>query len=1061
MPPLLDSVEARCSQYGEDLLVVDGQRALTGAAFLELAHDLCADLQDLGVRPGSRVGLQLPPSDDLLIAIVATWLAGAAFVPLDPDEAPDRRVQILADSGAGLVLARHAEPAQNPTTGVAHATMSGGRVVSAPGNIEPSTARSQRPDEAYVIFTSGSTGRPKGVSVGHDAIAAYVREACRVFELPAIGGAFPVQLPPTFDAALTSLLLPLVTRHVAVPLRDPVSPTRELATYLKRSKAAVLVKTTPSQLRLLRDFLTSQDVDRLNGVFVVGGEPLDYADLTWLRRADRVAIFNEYGPTEATVGCSVHRVAADDPTSGPVPIGTPHQGVRFFIDDDGRDDGSTATGELIIAGPIVANGYINAPANNSFGHRDGLPSYRTGDRVRRDEQGRYHFLGRHDDQVKIQGFRVELGEVEAALRAAATGRRAAALVTREHIIGVLDGPSDLDVEAVTTNLRRRLPAFMLPGSIQVVPTIPLTAHGKIDRRRLATDLAIPVTGLADPPPQPAATAPGDHLDETIADLWRTLLGLDTAAAGTDFFALGDSITALKLAGRLKQLGYDVPVSLVFDHPTLASFTVAARSHLSDQEADAAARDTAAQERTPAPAQLAILEAELLSPPDQALFTVVDAVRVTGVPDWPRLPAAIAATLARHEVLGWRFSRDDARGLVAEVGEPGRPLAEAVDEVDLRALPEAAAEAAIAQRLAQERDHRIDLLSGARGVRALVFRTRPDATGMQAGVCALVAHHALVDETSMRLLWTDVFTRVDGDPVDDGHGAHYAQWATQMATAAAGLRATRSAAELASRLTESPLGTLVRPDPQQPAMAASGPPLRFTIPAELAGRAIDAARRFAVPVSAIYGAAVVRALGATISRSRFALFMPMTLRRAGTVHWSALSPPAGPAKHDLSIFITPGARHRAGAGRLLWRTGPADRALVGLLAPALASGVLDALNDLCGRDELPPAGPLAGERADQLWPAGHAEAPSEPDEAGLAQVVTAIAGTLLAQPLAADDSLFEAGARSLDLIRLTAEIGRTYGVQLSAVDVFDHPTPAELASLILTRGDPARLNGASK
>ena len=213
----------RCQESGDDVAVVDDDVPLSGAELLERARALSSELQDLGVIPGSRVALSMAPCSDLYVSIVAIWLAGAAFVPIDPEEAPGRRARILAVSQASVVLGL---PSRNgcPETGsTPWAAISGGRVVSVSDSTHVPGVRSLWADEAYVIFTSGSAGLPKGVSVGHDAIGAYVREACRIFAIPDSGMAFPLHLPPTFDAALTSLLPPLVTRNVAVPVADPVS----------------------------------------------------------------------------------------------------------------------------------------------------------------------------------------------------------------------------------------------------------------------------------------------------------------------------------------------------------------------------------------------------------------------------------------------------------------------------------------------------------------------------------------------------------------------------------------------------------------------------------------------------------------------------------------------------------------------------------------------------------------------------------------------------------------------------------------------------------------------
>jgi amino acid adenylation domain-containing protein len=1094
MTGILDLVRLQCERNPAHTLLVERDSSLDRASFYRRAVALADQLRDLGVPPGARIALALPPGADLLASMVAVWLADCSYLPLDPHDGSQRRERVLDDASPALMIAA---PDAHPPAGLARASIERGALTGVHGQIRPGPAPRPGPDEAYAIYTSGSTGHPKGVSVGHEALAAYLHAALRTYAVPESGMAFPAHLPPTFDAALTSLLPPLVTSNILIPILDVVSPTRALARHLAGAQGPVLVKTTPSQLRLLRELLTAQDAAALRGVFVIGGEQLDYQDVNWLRGNAALALYNEYGPTEATVGCLVHRIGADEPDSGPVPIGSPHPGAKAAV----LADGELGDGELVIEGPCVAHGYVTDRDPGRFTRRDGARGYRTGDRVRRDPSGRYHFLGRIDEQVKINGFRIELAEVDAALRRA-SGHDAAAVVRDGALIGVIAATDGGDLQEVAQRVRALLPDYLRPAALHLAAGIPMTLHGKTDRERLAAGLAVH-----------AAQSDGDALTATVTQLWAELLGLDQVPPGTDFFAAdGHSITALRLVGRLTgHLGREVPVALVYDHPVLSDFLAALRA-----SNDAAHPRTEAEHRTwtLAPAQEAILAAEAFAP-HEPLFTVVDVVQASGIEDWDAVTGAARVTLARHGALTAVFTRGENHRIT---GAPGS-LTPAVEYRDLRDLNHERATEQIAHDLAELRGRRLDVLSGAASAVTL-YRTSEHG-----GVGALFTHHVRIDEYAAALLWQEIFDRAAGSgapPVSPDH--RYLRWAAAAATPEARVRAQDAARELADWLAREPLGALATStaalDPTDPRPAA----LRFPLPRDLIQQAIRRARDLAVPVSALYGAAVVRALGPFMSAEHFPLYLPMTLRRSsddfetvgcftshvpvlahvprlpetgeraisrwhrslrasseradadpqeiaallrvtagdhvarvsfaletphagasGHIAWSSLPAPDGPAKHDLSIFLAPVADGE-GSGRLLWRPGAIERTK----ARRLGEAITDALGELTGPGHLPattaPQRPATTVGAPKTVALSNGTRHDETPDA-LTEAVLVAAAQILGQRLDARQSLFEAGARSLELLALAAALEKRFGIRLSSLDIFDHPTSAELAQLV--------------
>jgi non-ribosomal peptide synthetase component F len=294
---LLADIQHRCTELGKSSIyrrLVD-DTDIDRSTFLARVERMRDGLARLGVGEGCRIGLSLPNSGDLLtaIAIVATWSASASFVPLDPREPRIRREAILRQAQLAAVVTP--QPANDLLdAGILTVAVADGEIIASAGRTSEQQPSGRPEYEAYVIFTSGSTGSPKGVSVSHASIASYIGAARKAYAVPEAGMLIHSQLPPTFDASLTTLLLPLVTSNIALPIADPSSATRALAAALRGSSDPFLLKTTPSQARLLGQLLTEEDRDHLEargGTIIIGGETLDFADLSPFRRPG-IQIFN-------------------------------------------------------------------------------------------------------------------------------------------------------------------------------------------------------------------------------------------------------------------------------------------------------------------------------------------------------------------------------------------------------------------------------------------------------------------------------------------------------------------------------------------------------------------------------------------------------------------------------------------------------------------------------------------------------------------------------------------------------------------------------------------------
>ncbi len=401
------------------IAVRDGARIVTYAELDAAAERLGCQLREAGVAPESVVGIALERSAEMVVAILGVLAGGGGFVPLDPAY-PDSRLGFLAkDAGAGLVITS-ADMADRVRSW-------GAEPFVIPSRQATDDNRAARDDDrprdslAYVLYTSGSTGQPKGVEVTHGSLADYVAWAARRY---ADGQqlAWPLFTSPAFDLTLTSIFVPLASGGTILVYPNDVGASAVLVRRVFEDNRADVVKLTPSHLALLRDLdLSRSRVRRL----IVGGEDLTRATALALHTAlgGRVEILNEYGPTEATVACMLHRFDPVTDTRASVPIGRPSDNARSHVlDAAGHPVPRGVAGEICIGGPRVARGYRGRPdltatafVPDPLGGADRL--YRTGDVGRWLPHGTLEYLGRRDSQVKVHGVRIELGEIEAALAA--------------------------------------------------------------------------------------------------------------------------------------------------------------------------------------------------------------------------------------------------------------------------------------------------------------------------------------------------------------------------------------------------------------------------------------------------------------------------------------------------------------------------------------------------------------------------------------------------------------------------------------------------------------------
>ncbi|MFJ4624013.1 non-ribosomal peptide synthetase [Streptomyces sp. NPDC088812] len=570
-----------------NIAVHSAGRAISYRELLAWSARIASRLTEAGVGRGSRVGLIAEPSAAAVAAVLGVLAAGAAYVPVDPAH-PERRIaEVLADAGVTAVVVT--ATTRDKAAGLGLPLLRADDAEPPPGTRDPAGTPPAVPttaeDPAYLIYTSGSTGEPKGVLVEHGQLAASTSARRTVYPGSPV---FLLVSPLAFDSSVAGLWGTLTTGgRLVVATTDEVRDPERLVALIERHRVTTLL-CVPSLYGVLLDAAERAGTRRLRSLdtVITAGEPLSepLVHRHFALHRQQVALVNEYGPTEATVWASYHRF--DGP--GPVSIGRPVPGARLYVLDELRRPVPPGVqGELYIAGPGVTRGYFGRPDataraffDDPFAGADGGRMYATGDLVRWNAGDTLDFLGRRDHQLKIRGHRVELGAVEAALRSAPEVRDAVVVADDEHtrLTAFVAAPPGTDAVALRARVADRLPAVMVPSSVQVLDGLPLTVNGKADRerlRKLAATLTPGPSAPARPAPAPAvAGRPSDaDLTAQVAAAWAEVLKVHAAPpADVNFFdAGGQSLTMFQLQDALERhTGVRPSVVALFRHTTVSA-----------------------------------------------------------------------------------------------------------------------------------------------------------------------------------------------------------------------------------------------------------------------------------------------------------------------------------------------------------------------------------------------------------------------------------------------------------------------------------------------------------
>ena len=751
---LHDLFRRRARAQPDRVAIRSGDRALTYGELDRRSDRLAVRLEQLGIGPEVAVAVCLERSPELVETILAVLKAGGAWVPLDPAQPPVRLRRIVERSGAALVISRERLRGRLPATGAGFLALDSAEPGLADG--APAACGVGGDHLAYQLFTSGSTGEPKGVLVTHRAIAN--RVLWFLDELGLEPGERVVgRTPPIFDASIWETFAPLLAgAELVLAAPDAGGDPARLVALVERTEATLL-QAVPSLLEVILEQPAVVRCRSLRRVFC-GGEALGAALADRYFELATGELHNLYGPTETTIDATHGRVEPVRNRAA-VPIGRPIANVRVHVLNGRLEPVAVEEGgELWIGGAGLARGYAGSPAATAdafrpdplAGEAGGAPGdrlYRTGDLARLRPDGELEFLGRSDQQVKLRGFRIELGEIEMVL-----GRRPdvlqAVVILRDDLPGgaalvayaVPVAGGTLEPDELRQALGGELPHYMVPAAVVVVPALPRTAGGKIDRRALPAPQA---------PRGAAGVGPRNTVEAVLATIWCDLLDLPSVGVAESFFEIGGhSLLATQLLARIRDsFGVELSLRTLFEAATVEAQARRVEEH------DAGADGFRVPPLVPIPrdgeltlsfGQQRLWFIEQLQP-GSAAYHVSSAVRLVGHLDFDLLRRTVAEVVRRHEVLRTRFPSH--RGHPRQEVLPPGPVP--VPRVDLSSLAEDR-RTALAEDLLAAASHRSFDLERGPLLRLLVVRTA--ATEHLAGI---TLHHAVSDGWSTTLLVQEV------------------------------------------------------------------------------------------------------------------------------------------------------------------------------------------------------------------------------------------------------------------------------------------------------------------
>src|SRR6266508_629808 len=653
------------------------------------ANQLARYLQGLGVGPEVAVGICLERSVEMAVALLGVFKAGGAYLPLDPESPLERLGYMLEEAGVGVALTERRLEKRLPSFW--------GQTVSMDAEWERIGAESEgEPDSvvipenlAYVIYTSGSTGRPKGVMIEHRSLVNYTNEICRQLGVGEGGGERGLQFATvstiTADLGNTCIYPSLVSGGCLHLVSYKAATDGMRFEECLRDNPIDVLKIVPSHLSAL---LSAQP----NGVrmlprkyLIMGGEALSPELVERIReRGEECEVINHYGPTETTIGSLTARVREEERRRGSsVPIGRPIANTETYILDRELEPAPVGVrGELYIAGGGVARGYCGSPEFTAgrfipklLGEEGGERLYRTGDVCRYLPDGEIEFIGRGDHQVKVRGYRIELEEIEAVLNEHRSVKQSVAVVREDErgdkrLLGYVVGEEGVTAEGLKSYVRERVPEYMVPEAIMILEEMPLTANGKVDRKKLPE---VKDGGRQSEQEYAGARTP---VEEIVIGIFEEVLKAEGVGKNANFFEIGGhSVLATQVISRVRTtFGVEIGVGSIFESATAEGLARRIEEAMKVGEKDEAPPLVkVSRERRP-PLSFAQQRLWFLDQlvPNNPFYNCPDAVKLEGRLELGALEQMINENVRRHEVLRTRFEADESEPMqVIEEWTPRR------------------------------------------------------------------------------------------------------------------------------------------------------------------------------------------------------------------------------------------------------------------------------------------------------------------------------------------------------------------------------------------------------
>ncbi|HZG42966.1 MAG TPA: amino acid adenylation domain-containing protein, partial [Longimicrobium sp.] len=862
-----------------------GEESLTYRELDARANQLANHLVRLGVGPDARVGVLLERSAELIVSILAVLKAGGAYVPLDPGYPAERLRLMLADSSVRVLLSRGdlAGVVEAGDLDVVHLDQAADALASESAEAPRSGATAE--NLAYIVYTSGSTGKPKGVMVAHRHVVQLVVETDYVRFRPgdrvaqASNASFDALTFEAWGAFLNGATL------VGIP-RDVLLSPSALHRMLREERITTLYQTTALLNQLSRE---QPDVFAPLREVLFGGQAVDADSVRRLLKAGGPErLLHMYGPTETTAWCSWEPVEHVPEDALTVSVGRPTGNQRIYLLDAALNPVPVGVrGEAYAGGDGVVRGYLDRPGLTAerfvpdpFASEPGARMYRTGDRLRWKADGRLEFIGRVDEQVKVRGFRIEPGEIEATLTAHA-GVHEARVIVREdepgeqRLVAYVVGEADAD--ALREHLRLSLPEYMVPSAFVGLEGIPLTPNGKLDVK------ALPAPDLTSAEGQ--YVAPSTPVEEVLAGIWAEVLRLERVGANDSFFEVGGhSLLATRVVSRVRAVfSVELPLRALFEGPTVAEMAVRVeelrRAELPVLPPVVPTERTGALPLSFAQERLWFIDR---MEPGSAAYNVPVALRLGGALDEAALERSLGEIVRRHEALRTVFAEVD--GSPVQVVAPFGGFALPVE--DLSGLNEADREAAVRRRVGEEALRAFDLAAGP------LFRAVLLRLGGEEHVLLLSMHHIVSDGWSMGVLQRELgalyaaYREGRESPLAE-LPVQYADYAVWQREQLEGEALDRQLSYWRERLASAPeLLELPTDHPRPPVQAYRG----ATVPVELSPKLLERLQ------------ALGRSEGATLYMTLLSAFQVLLGKYSGSEDVVVGSPIAGRTRKEVEELI---------------------------------------------------------------------------------------------------------------------------------------------------------------